>query len=142
MNVSGGNSEISFLWSNGQISQNLTAAPAGTYTCLVSDSKGCSKQFGPYIIENATGLLDEKFIEKFDLFPNPASSVLNLSIHFLNEAESQVTIINNIGVSIMEKTYKGHIEDTVDINSFESGFYLVKVTKCEDALIKKFVVLK
>ncbi|MBK8671078.1 MAG: T9SS type A sorting domain-containing protein [Saprospiraceae bacterium] len=142
LNVSGGNSEISFLWSNGQISQNLTAAPAGTYTCLVSDSKGCSKQFGPYIIENATGLLDEKFIEKFDLFPNPASSVLNLSIHFLNEAESQVTIINNIGVSIMEKTYKGHIEDTVDINSFESGFYLVKVTKGEDALIKKFVVLK
>ena len=42
LTVSGGTAPYTFLWSNGEVSQNLTAAGAGTYTVHVTDVNGCN----------------------------------------------------------------------------------------------------
>lgn len=42
ISVSGGNGFNTYLWSNGNITQNLSSAFAGTYTITVTDWKGCS----------------------------------------------------------------------------------------------------
>jgi len=43
INVTGGSSPYSYLWSNGATSQNLSSVAAGTYTVTVTDNNGCSK---------------------------------------------------------------------------------------------------
>jgi gliding motility-associated-like protein len=43
VSASGGTPGYSFNWSNGQITQNLTSATAGTYTLTITDSKNCQK---------------------------------------------------------------------------------------------------
>lgn len=40
--VTGGNGDYTFLWSNGATSQDLIGVVAGTYSVVVTDSKGCT----------------------------------------------------------------------------------------------------
>ena len=44
VDVSGGTAAFTYLWSNGQTTQNITGLSSGTYTITVTDSKGCTGQ--------------------------------------------------------------------------------------------------
>ncbi len=46
----GGTAPYTFAWTNGATSEDLTVVAAGTYSVTISDSKGCSKVFGPFTI--------------------------------------------------------------------------------------------
>jgi thiol-disulfide isomerase/thioredoxin len=50
VNASGGNSGFSYEWSNGQSGPTITNLPAGSYSVVVTDVMGCTKQAGPYNI--------------------------------------------------------------------------------------------
>ncbi len=41
ISVSGGTPGYSYLWSNGSTQQNISSVPAGTYSVIVTDTKGC-----------------------------------------------------------------------------------------------------
>jgi gliding motility-associated-like protein len=43
LNVSGGTSPYNYVWSNGNISQNISSLQAGTYTVYLTDKNGCTK---------------------------------------------------------------------------------------------------
>ncbi|WP_156026811.1 OmpA family protein [Sporocytophaga myxococcoides] len=51
VSVSGGVAPYKFSWSNGTFAQNLAAAPAGNYTCLITDANGCLKSVSAVIEE-------------------------------------------------------------------------------------------
>lgn len=42
LSVTGGNPSYAFIWNNGAVSQNLNNIPAGTFTVLITDVKGCT----------------------------------------------------------------------------------------------------
>lgn len=56
INVSGGDSLYSYLWSNGSTSQDLINVNQGNYTVTVSDGSGCSQTENVYI-DNTQGTL-------------------------------------------------------------------------------------
>jgi gliding motility-associated-like protein len=43
LNVTGGTSPYNYVWSNGNISQNISSLQAGTYTVYLTDNNGCTK---------------------------------------------------------------------------------------------------
>lgn len=51
VSVSGGVPPYKFSWSNGTFAQNLSLAPAGNYTCLITDANGCLKSVNANIKE-------------------------------------------------------------------------------------------
>lgn len=53
LTVSG--SGLSYIWSNGATSEDLTALSAGTYSCTITDGIACSIFAGPFTINNASG---------------------------------------------------------------------------------------
>ena len=72
-----------------------------------------------------TVLSSESFnLNKIKLYPNPASNVLN--IEALSTIET-VEIYNLLGQKILTKNSNTTIE-SIDISSFESGIYIVKVS--------------
>ena len=63
--ASGGTLPYSYAWSNGATTQSITSIPAGTYTVIVTDNKGCT----------ATSSVTVTATEAF----NPSASVTNVS---------------------------------------------------------------
>ncbi|WP_276346192.1 cadherin-like domain-containing protein [Daejeonella sp. JGW-45] len=56
LTVSGGTGAYSFLWSNGQTTQNATGLAAGNYTVTVTDANGCEKVV-PVMITEPTEII-------------------------------------------------------------------------------------
>lgn len=52
LNVSGGNAPYSFVWNNGNQTQNLAGLNAGTYDVIVSDAIGCMASQSILVSEN------------------------------------------------------------------------------------------
>ncbi|MBK8845174.1 MAG: gliding motility-associated C-terminal domain-containing protein [Bacteroidetes bacterium] len=50
--VSGGTSPYSYLWSNGNTTLSMTGLIVGLYTLLVTDVNGCTKNFSESILQN------------------------------------------------------------------------------------------
>jgi gliding motility-associated-like protein len=51
LTVGGGVSSYTYAWSNGAVTQDLPAVPAGTYTVTITDTRGCQK-IESVIVEN------------------------------------------------------------------------------------------
>ncbi|MBL0343394.1 MAG: SprB repeat-containing protein [Bacteroidetes bacterium] len=56
LNVSGGTSPYTYVWSNGQITQNLAGLSSGTFTVTVTDVKGCTSVLSTAITQPASAL--------------------------------------------------------------------------------------
>lgn len=54
ISVSGGIAPYSYAWSNGEITQDIAALTAGTYSVVVTDANGCTANFGTTITEPDT----------------------------------------------------------------------------------------
>ena len=80
------------------------------------------------LIDNSTGIAQNK-VESFKVYPNPAVSVLNVS---LTTPNAVVAIYNNIGVKMEEIRVNG-THHVFDVSRYSKGLYFVKAN---DTVVK------
>ena len=56
LTMTGGAAPLTFLWSNGQITEDIASLSAGPYTCVVTDNNGCIFNIAATVIDNNGGL--------------------------------------------------------------------------------------
>ncbi|MDB0027287.1 gliding motility-associated C-terminal domain-containing protein [Flavobacteriales bacterium] len=98
---SGGISPFSYMWSNGEITQNISNLSAGQYDFTITDSIGCTLDSSTVIIEPEQIFLD--FIATSPICRNDEST---LSINISN------TEFNSYTVSLQDSILKTYIIDT------------------------------
>ena len=142
LSIDGGVAPYLFTWSNGQTGPELTGVSAGSYTCEVKDVNGCTKTFGPYVVDNLSSVEESLFVNQFSIFPNPVSNSLRINIDFVNNTDSEISILNGVGTSLLSRKYVNNIADNVDVSSLPSGVYFIQVKGVNFNIAKKFVVIK
>lgn len=138
----GGTGTLTFLWSNGATTQNLTGVGAGNYSCVITDGNGCTKSFGPFTVENTSNVDETKFVHQFSISPNPASNQVNLSVNFVKADHVNVQLVNNLGMQVLSKTFNGDINETFDVTNLTSGVYMVLLNGSDFRISRRLVVVK
>ena len=89
--------------------------------------------------DSNVGLTEEyPAIVPFELFPNPAKSVVNIKWYNSN-IESDVVIYNNMGQVVGFLT-KAELKNPIDISTFTSGLYFIKAEAIENVLPVKLII--
>lgn len=142
INVVGGTDGLTYLWSNGQTTSQLTGVGAGQYTCQVSDVNSCVKTFGPYTVENASSTDESKYINSLDLYPNPASGELNLNLVLVHNHPVKVNMVNALGSFVFQQKYNGNVSDKLDVSSMAPGLYFVQIIGETFSVSRKVLIVK
>lgn len=87
-------------------------------------------------IFDISGILsNDKFVsQNFNIYPNPTSDVLNISLEN-NLVLQEATIYNNLGQVVKTAT-----ENVIDVSQLAKGLYFVEVTTDQGKATKKVVV--
>jgi len=121
---------------------------AGSYeiTLVTSNNENCSEVITKTIvIDDQTNILEKKNSDKFQVYPNPASSTLQV---VLPNSTTSITITDVLGRTkyiqeqIPHKSDSNQIEIDLRMMQLENGIYFLKIMVEGQARIKRFVVQK
>lgn len=89
-----------------------------------------------------TGLNDLNFEATFSIFPNPAKSNFNVTLHNANNAICKMEIVNAIGALVrsVDLGATTEIAQTVSISDLAPGIYMVKTTLGAKVSARKLIV--
>ena len=85
------------------------------------------------------GINENKVFDKFSVFPNPTSGILNIEFE-TSEKNIQIEVMDMIGKSILKNTTKhdgGLFQKTLNISQLNEGFYFLKITAGEKSTTVK-----
>ena len=85
--------------------------------------------------EKATASIDDVLFDGLKVYPNPASSVLNISA---DTSMDSATIHNLLGQQVKNITINAN-KISLDVSDLNSGIYLVKITSGSKQISKKFI---
>lgn len=120
-----------------------SALPGGTYTVVVTDSKGCTStqtvtvegcQVG---IEHSLGN-----VNAFKAYPNPASHILNVQMTLTKADDVQISLVNVAGQTIMSRNVakSSNVNEQFNVANVAKGIYFLKVTTAEGSAADKIVI--
>ncbi|MDA3911865.1 MAG: C25 family cysteine peptidase [Bacteroidales bacterium] len=121
LNISGGISPYTILWSTGDETVTVDNLAAGTYSVMVADAAGCSANV-PVLIDFTNSIAEESL--QFKLYPNPAKTELFIETN--PNMVSRVELVNMLGQSIMTEDINGTIT-VLDVSEYVSGVYFVRI---------------
>lgn len=103
------------------------ATEGGNYNVVATDLNGCEVEAAIFDIVAATASLQNEET-RIIVFPNPASSYLNIDVSKANEVLKRVSIYNSSGSKVKEIFPAGEKQQLpADVSDLPSGLYLAQV---------------
>ncbi len=84
------------------------------------------------------GIDDFEDNSNFTLYPNPTSSILNIEIQNII-SNGTLEIYDMLGKQIFNQTITSNNLSQIDVSSYNSGLYLIKISSENSAETKRFV---
>lgn len=126
--INGGAEPFTFLWSNGETTQNIDTLETGFYSVTVTDTNGCSAsgQFNVPIIANIPQIAKNNF----QLYPNPFNETTTIQF---DETPVNVTleIIDLSGKLLRSEIVSNKKQVLIERKQLSSGTYLMRITEKE-----------
>ena len=121
-------STLTYAWSNGATTQDITGVAAGTYSVIATDCNGCTAS-ASVDVGVISGLSEDSFNAIF-IHPNPANDVL----HFSKTAD-KVEVLDLHG-RIVKTTVN---TDNIDIKYLAAGAYSIRLSIKDTLTVHRFV---
>ncbi|MEM6686636.1 MAG: T9SS type A sorting domain-containing protein [Bacteroidota bacterium] len=117
--------------------------PTSAGTLPILWAKGGSTSFGYHTggrggtVANITLSVDDVSIRNFTMSPNPASTNFTITLPQRND-DAVVEVYNMLGAKVTTQQFRD-LNANVDVSSWNTGIYLVKVTSGKFTQTKRFV---
>ncbi len=137
ININGGTAPFTYNWSTGDTGQTNTLEASGTYTVIVTDSNGCTKEHEFNFVMTSNEDIAKDY--GINIFPNPAdkdlfisisSPVNDLKMEILDVAGRQISRHNNLDNDIK-----------INVSTLPKGTYIINLKSLEFSYSKKIVIL-
>jgi hypothetical protein len=123
---------------SGATSQTYTPSQAGYYVVRTTDSNGCVYVYSPtYNFGVTTGLAKTGAISSVDLYPNPTTGKIEVSVDDKNVQGMTINVYDNSGKQLITVSN----ERTADLSELPTGLYLVTILVPGNAPVNKKVSL-
>ncbi len=132
--LSGGTPNFNIVWDNGIVGLSTNNLTAGNHNVVVVDGLGCTKVI-PFVIEMTVAVNDVTEDKGITLFPNPATSILNIDIAKTGFVAERMTITNSAGQVMMSLQY----DTKVDVSTLPSGLYVIELFSGKEVYAAKFM---
>ena len=136
--VTGGASPFTYVWSNGQTTQDITGLLSGNYVVTVTDNNGCSAAAGVTVLDNQIGSFANEIL--FSVFPNPATNQVILKLDKVND-KTMVELKNVLGQILFSRNIP-LIQTKIDLTHFANGVYFIEVKQGDKKSVKEIIVNK
>ncbi|MHA7943523.1 T9SS type A sorting domain-containing protein [Formosa sp. 3Alg 14/1] len=135
-----------YLWNTGETTQSITVHPDTTtiYSVEVFNGGGCSAEDEVLVIVEAHILdIEEETLNfEFNIYPNPATDVLNVKIEGL-EADTPIRIFDMSGKLLYNQVIQAGgriLYKTLDVSRYPKGMYILTIERRGLRLTKKLVL--
>ncbi len=147
LDIAGGNGQYKYNWLlNGAPfvnSEDLTNAPAGDYTLVITDDNGCTASFDFTLTETVGS--QEVSTEFFtEVFPNPAHEKAWLAVAFPKPQTLHLTLLDPTGRVLSTWTVRDVTEQNIplDLKHLPAGSYQLRIRTEKEEIVEKVVVGK
>ena len=98
----------------------------------------------PFQVDANTLGMDEEFANSLEVYPNPATNLVNVSLELQNQSNVQIDIYNVIGKLVSHEVYgnnsPGVIQEQINVEDWTPGIYEIRVTMDQRTTSKKIVI--
>ncbi|MEO0583804.1 MAG: T9SS type A sorting domain-containing protein [Bacteroidota bacterium] len=136
LTVSSSIGPVSFDWSTGDTTEDISHLVPGMYTVTVSDSSGCIVQ-DSFVVDTAANCPTNNDISLRSLihiFPNPTTNILQVESE--NLTIQQIQLFDLRGRMLMEKREQ---TDILDLHGLSQGIYILEVQTDQGILTEKII---
>lgn len=143
--ISGGTPNFTLTWFDEDGNElpdfDPAAAPAGTYSVEVEDSRGCTSTLEDISVDLLNSTSSTLLERQLELFPNPTSGKFFLKISIEELAPVQLTVFDVTGKSLLSQTFEIFQNQTweLDVEKFNAGVFWVKIQVGEAVAWRKLV---
>lgn len=128
-----GLSPFTYLWSNGNATEEATGLAPGSYECTVTDANGCVK-IAVAQVSILSGV-EEVAPNNFSVYPNPATQSLVVMFKAFKKDED-LMIIDALGrVVLHQNIYQS--ATTLNVQNLSQGMYTIRVANQYSKFIKQ-----
>ena len=126
LSVNGVGVNYTYLWSNGNTTQDITSVLPGNYSVTVTDEWGCivneSFVVGFYNLINENAVNDY-----FNVYPNPSNGLFFIEYEFNKMIGNSIEIYDLTGkLTFTQKLTESKGQINVDLQQYPKGLYLIR----------------
>ncbi|MGK0322042.1 MAG: hypothetical protein ACJAR4_000061 [Psychroserpens sp.] len=113
---------------------------AGTFINVVGpyEFNGAVGDFGVSFWDTLLSVDDLNTSSNFNVYPNPTNSILHIE---LNGSQTNLTyeVFDILGKQIITKTLESENSSQIDVSTWNSGLYLIKISNGDKTETKRFI---
>ena len=136
---------VAYQWSNAATTPTIDPTKGGIYSVTVTDVNGCVNSDEVEIEIDVCPSVDELSGEGFEIsyFPNPAKSLVNLTIAGRRLTNVQMVVTDINGSIILQRTIPNLTEGVsipIDLSGISTGVYFIKLNTDRGIRVDKLII--
>lgn len=139
-----GSGSLTYSWSNGATTQDISNLLPGTYTVTMTSGGGCTLIETYVVNSSGTTAVDEYLFQSFNVYPNPSTGIFY--VHYLLNEKSDVVlkIETLLGQEVFTEEIKQTQEGRTEINLdyLERGIYFITLSNGKEKITSRIVLTR